>query len=99
MLYRNQPIHLPAGSVGRAQIRDRGLHHPQRHRDPQRLHQLPGRAGECLNTVLCKAEIPLSTDKAKQYPDNVLTPLFRVPASLLPYSRALDLRTRYRYGL
>ena len=53
---------------------------------------------ECLNTVLRKAEIPLSTDETKQYLDNVLTPLYRVPASLSLYRRALDLQTRYRYG-
>ena len=35
---------------------------------------------ECLNTVLRKAEIPLSTDETKQYLDNVLVPLYRVPA-------------------
>jgi predicted nucleic acid-binding protein len=53
---------------------------------------------ECLNTVLRKAEIPLSTDEAKSYLDNVLTPLYRVPASLSLYRRALDLQSRYRYG-
>ncbi len=53
---------------------------------------------ECLNTVLRKAEIPLSTDETKQYLDNILAPLFRVPASLSLYRRALDLQTRYRYG-
>jgi predicted nucleic acid-binding protein len=53
---------------------------------------------ECLNTVLRKAEIPLTTDETKQYLDNVLAPLYRVPASLLLYRRALDLQTRYRYG-
>ena len=53
---------------------------------------------ECLNTMLRKAEIPLSTDETKQYLDNVLAPLFRVPASLSLYRRALDLQTRYRYG-
>ena len=53
---------------------------------------------ECLNTVLRKAEIPLSTDETKQYLNHVLTPLFRVPASLSLYRRALDLQTRYRYG-
>jgi predicted nucleic acid-binding protein len=53
---------------------------------------------ECLNTVLRKAEIPLSTDETKQYLDNVLAPLYRVPASLSLYRRALDLQTRYRYG-
>jgi len=53
---------------------------------------------ECLNTVLRKAEIPLSTDETKQYLDHVLAPLFRVPASLSVYRSALDLQTRYRYG-
>jgi predicted nucleic acid-binding protein len=53
---------------------------------------------ECLNTVLRKAEIPLSTDETKQYLDNVLAPLYRVPASLSLYRHALDLQTRYHYG-
>src|SRR5215204_4545008 len=53
---------------------------------------------ECLNTVLRKAEIPLSTDETKQYLDNVLAPLYRVPASLSLYRLALDLQTRYRRG-
>ena len=53
---------------------------------------------ECLNTVLRKAEIPLSTDETRQYLDTVLAPLYRVPASLSLYRRALDLQTRYRYG-
>jgi predicted nucleic acid-binding protein len=53
---------------------------------------------ECLNTVLRKAEIPLSTDETKQYLDNVLAPLYRVPAGLSLYRRALDLQSRYRYG-
>jgi predicted nucleic acid-binding protein len=53
---------------------------------------------ECLNTVLRKAEIPLSTDESRQYLDNVLAPLYRVPASLSLYRRALDLQARYRYG-
>ncbi len=53
---------------------------------------------ECLNTVLRKAEIPLSTDESKQYLDNVLAPLYRVPASLSLYRHALDLQTRYHYG-
>jgi predicted nucleic acid-binding protein len=53
---------------------------------------------ECLNIILRKAEVSLSTDEAKQYLDHVLAPLFRVPASLSLYRRALDLQTRYRYG-
>jgi len=53
---------------------------------------------ECLNTALRKAEIPLSTEETKHYLDNVLAPLFRVPASLSLYHRALDIQARYRYG-
>ena len=53
---------------------------------------------ECLNILLCKAEIPLSAEESKQYLDNVLAPLFRVPASLSLYRRALDLQRRYRFG-
>jgi len=53
---------------------------------------------ECLNTALRKAEIPLSTDEMKYYLENVLAPLFRVPASLSLYHRALDIQARYRYG-
>jgi predicted nucleic acid-binding protein len=53
---------------------------------------------ECLNIVLRKAEIPLSTDETKQYLDNVLAPLYRVSASISLYRRALDLQVRYRYG-
>jgi len=53
---------------------------------------------ECLNIALRKAAIPLSTDETKQYLDDVLAPLFRVPASLSLYRRTLDLQARYRYG-
>ncbi len=53
---------------------------------------------ECLNTVLRKAEIPLTTDETKHYLENVLAPLFRVSASLSLYHRALDVQARYRYG-
>ena len=53
---------------------------------------------ECLNTMLRKAEIPLSTDETIQYLDNVLAPLYRVSASISLYRRALDLQARYLYG-
>lgn len=52
---------------------------------------------ECLNTALRKAEIPLSMEQTKTYLDNILTPLFRVPASIPLYYRALDVQARYRY--
>jgi predicted nucleic acid-binding protein len=53
---------------------------------------------ECLNTILRKAEIPLSSDGARAYLDTVLAPLFQVPASVALYHRALDIQARYRYG-
>ena len=53
---------------------------------------------ECLNTVLRKAEIPLDTDATRAYLDTVLTPLFRVPASITLYQSGLDIQGRYRYG-
>lgn len=53
---------------------------------------------ECLNTALRKAEIPLSTNETRNYLENVLAPLFRVPASISLYNRALDVQARYRYG-
>lgn len=53
---------------------------------------------ECLNTALRKAEIPLGTDQMRAYLNNVLAPLFRVPASIPLYNRALDVQARYRYG-
>ena len=53
---------------------------------------------ECLNTALRKAEVPLGPDQMRAYLDNVLAPLFRVPASIPLYNRALDVQARYRYG-
>ena len=53
---------------------------------------------ECLNTALRKADIPLGADQIRAYLDNVLAPLFRVPASIPLYDRALDVQVRYRYG-
>lgn len=53
---------------------------------------------ECLNTVLRKAEIPLSTDDTRAYLEDVLSPLFQVPASIRLYERALDIQARYRYS-
>ncbi len=53
---------------------------------------------ECLNTALRKAEIPLSVDEMRTYIDNVLEPLFRVPASIPLYKRALGIQARYGYS-
>ena len=53
---------------------------------------------ECLNTALRKAEIPLGTDEMRRYLGSVLAPLFRVPASISLYDRALGVQSRYRYG-
>lgn len=53
---------------------------------------------ECLNTALRKSEIPLSVDEMRTYMDNVLEPLFRVPASIPLYKRALGVQARYGYS-
>jgi predicted nucleic acid-binding protein len=53
---------------------------------------------ECLNTVLRKARIPLTTQQTRLYLETVLAPLFRVPASIALYQRGLDIQARYRYG-
>lgn len=53
---------------------------------------------ECLNTALRKAEIPLSTDQTRHYLKYVLAPLFRVPASIALYDRALEVQARYGYS-
>ena len=54
---------------------------------------------ECLNTVLRKAEIPLDTSGTQRYLKMVLTPLFRVPATISLYEQGLDIQMRYKYGL
>ena len=53
---------------------------------------------ECLNTVLRKAEVPLSVTGARAYLDHVLMPLFQISASAHLYHRGLDIQDRYRYG-
>jgi len=53
---------------------------------------------ECLNTILRKAEVPLSGEEARQYLDVVLVPLLQVPATAALYHRALDIQGRYRFG-
>lgn len=53
---------------------------------------------ECLNTALRKAEVLLSTDEMRTYMENVLAPLFLVPASISLYHQALGIQARYRYG-
>ena len=53
---------------------------------------------ETLNTVTRKAEIALDRESAGSYLENVLAPLFRVPATIDLYGRALDIQARYRYS-
>ena len=53
---------------------------------------------ETLNTVIRKAEVPLDRESAGSYLENVLAPLFRVPATIDLYERALDIQARYRYS-
>lgn len=53
---------------------------------------------ECLNTMLRKAEIPLDITGARSYMETVLEPLMCVPATIALYHRALDVKSRYRFG-
>lgn len=53
---------------------------------------------ECLNTMLRKAEIPMTTEQTRHYLETVLEPLFRVSASIPLYHRSLDIQARYRYS-
>lgn len=53
---------------------------------------------ETLNVVTRKLATPMTAEDAKRFLENVLAPLFRVPASISLYNRALDVQARYRYG-
>lgn len=53
---------------------------------------------ETLNVVTRKLATPMTVEDAKRFMENVLAPLFRVPASIPLYNRALDVQARYRYG-
>ena len=53
---------------------------------------------ETLNVVTRKLATPMTAEDAKRFMENVLAPLFRVPASIPLYNRALDVQARYRYG-
>lgn len=53
---------------------------------------------ETLNVVLRKAVVPLDREAARSYLETVLAPLFRVPATIDLYHRALDVQGRYRYS-
>ncbi len=53
---------------------------------------------ECLNTVLRKAEVAMTPERARQYLDLVLLPLMKVGASPALYQRALDVQTRWRFS-
>ena len=53
---------------------------------------------ETLNVVLRKAAVPLDREAARSYLETVLAPLFRVPATIDLYHRALDVQVRYRYS-
>jgi predicted nucleic acid-binding protein len=53
---------------------------------------------ELLNTVLRKAQIPLTPDEIKKYLQSVLAPLYRVQPSLHLYYIALDIKARYHFS-
>ncbi len=53
---------------------------------------------ECLNVVVRKAEIRLSTQQASQYIDVVLNPLLRVYPSVAFYKSGLEIQQRYQFS-
>ena len=53
---------------------------------------------ECLNTLLRKAQITLDAAATRAYLDTVLTPLYRIGASIDLYRRALDAQQRWRFS-
>lgn len=52
---------------------------------------------ECLSILLRKAYVPLPVEHARTLLEDVLAPLFRVPATIDLYRRGLDIQARYRY--
>ena len=53
---------------------------------------------ECLNVVCVKARMLLSSEQARACMDAVLLPLMQVGASDALFHRALDVRSRWRFG-
>ena len=53
---------------------------------------------ETLNVALRKAQVPLTLEAARLYLDTVLAPLYRVPATVPLYERALGLQARFSFG-
>ena len=53
---------------------------------------------ETLNVLTRKLATPMTAEGAKRFVEEVLKPLFRVPASISLYNRALDVQDRYRFG-
>ena len=53
---------------------------------------------ETLNVARRKAEVPLSAESAHAYLDAVLAPLYRAPATIDLYHRALEVESRYGYS-
>ena len=53
---------------------------------------------ECMNVALRKAEVALSVEAARSYLDVVLAPLIKVTTSASLLHRALDVRSRWRFG-
>jgi len=53
---------------------------------------------ECINTVMRKAEVPLTVAQMQQYVEDVLAPLWTVQPSFQLYGAALGVMRRYRFG-
>lgn len=53
---------------------------------------------ECLSAGLRKAHIPLDAERARDYLDTVLVPLWFILPSQSIYARAIALQARWRYS-
>jgi len=53
---------------------------------------------ECLNTMVRKADIPLSTNDTERYLESVLSRLWLVMPSVALYRRGMKIQSRYKYG-
>jgi predicted nucleic acid-binding protein len=53
---------------------------------------------ECLSAGLRKAHIPLDAERAMEYLDTVLVPLWHILPSQSIYARAIALQARWRYS-
>jgi predicted nucleic acid-binding protein len=53
---------------------------------------------ECLNVLVGKLKKPMTSEQARRFLETFLRPLWRVMPSEALYTRAIEIRTRYRFS-